>query len=89
MRRAVVDGAYVETLRMVWSIMCVLAGVMFMTSVIWIEELSLERELDTDQGFGTDSKATVVEDRHWRKPKSIDFVVLTLTICWRSLTLPS
>jgi hypothetical protein len=46
-----VIGAYVESLRMVWVVMCVLAGLMFMCSVLWIKELGLHTGLETDQGF--------------------------------------
>ncbi len=48
--------AYVESLRMVWILMCVFAGLMFIASVIWIKEISLERELETEQGFRYDVK---------------------------------
>jgi hypothetical protein len=50
-RRAVVVEAYVESLRMVWIVMCVIAGVAFICSLIWTAEISLERELETEQGF--------------------------------------
>ncbi|KAE8440809.1 hypothetical protein EG329_006541 [Mollisiaceae sp. DMI_Dod_QoI] len=48
--------AYVESLRMVWILMCVFAGLMFIASVLWIKEISLERELETEQGFRYDVK---------------------------------
>ncbi len=50
-RRAVVVEAYVESLRMVWIIMCAIAGVTFICSLVWTAEISLERELETEQGF--------------------------------------
>jgi MFS family permease len=46
--------AYVESLRMVWCVMCVLAGAAFIASLVWTNELSLERELETEQGFRYD-----------------------------------
>jgi hypothetical protein len=49
--RGIVVQAYVESLRMVWMIMCVLAGIMFVANVLWTEEISLKRELETEQGF--------------------------------------
>lgn len=49
--REVVVQAYVESLRMVWVTMCVLAGLMFVASVLWIEEIGLRKELETEQGF--------------------------------------
>jgi len=50
MRQAVVN-AYVESLRMVWVVMCIFAGVIFVASLIWIKEISLTREVETEQGF--------------------------------------
>lgn len=50
MKIAVVD-AYVKSLRMVWVIMCILAGCMFVSSLAWIKEIGLKRELETEQGF--------------------------------------
>lgn len=49
--REVVVQAYVESLRMVWIIMCVLAGLMFVASMLWIQEIGLRSELETEQGF--------------------------------------
>ena len=54
--KEVVIKAYVESLRFVWFIMCVLAAVALMASIFWTEEISLERELETDQGFIHDRK---------------------------------
>jgi hypothetical protein len=50
MRQLVVD-AYVESLRVVWIVMCIFAGVIFVASLVWIDEISLTRELETEQGF--------------------------------------
>ena len=50
MREAVVT-AYVESLRMVWIVMTIFAGVIFVASLIWIDELSLTRDVETEQGF--------------------------------------
>lgn len=49
--KAVVVQAYVKCLQTVWIVMCVLAGVAFIASLIFMKELSLDRDLDTDQGF--------------------------------------
>jgi len=49
--KSVAIGAYVESLRMVWTVLCVLAGVMFVCSVLWIKELGLHTGLETEQGF--------------------------------------
>jgi hypothetical protein len=55
--KEVVINAYVESLRLFWIVMCVLAGVAFMTSLLCTKELSLERELETEQGFIHDRKS--------------------------------
>lgn len=44
-------GAYVESLRMVWIVMCVLAGVALLLSLIFVKHISLDREHETEQGF--------------------------------------
>lgn len=49
--KEVVVQAYVESLRMVWIVMAVLAGAAFIASLVWTAEISLERELETEQGF--------------------------------------
>lgn len=59
MREAVVN-AYVESLRMIWVVICVLAGVAFVLSLVFIKEISLERELETEQGFIHDRKKPTV-----------------------------
>ncbi|KAH7418703.1 major facilitator superfamily domain-containing protein [Cadophora sp. MPI-SDFR-AT-0126] len=53
MKEAVVM-AYVESLRMVWCVMCVLAGGASVASLVWTREISLERNLETEQGFRYD-----------------------------------
>jgi hypothetical protein len=62
MRAAVVE-AYVESLRMVWIVMCILAGVIFVASLIWIKEISLTRELETEQGFRYGKEPGVDEEQ--------------------------
>jgi len=52
--KEVVIRAYVESLRMVWCVMCVLAGGASIASLVWTREISLERELETEQGFRYD-----------------------------------
>ena len=41
---------------MVWCVTCVLAGVAFIASLVWTREISLERKLQTEQGFRYDSE---------------------------------
>ncbi len=53
MKEAVIM-AYVESLRMVWCVMCALAGGVSIASLVWTREISLERELETEQGFRYD-----------------------------------
>ena len=36
---------------MVWCVICVLARGASIASLVWIREISLERELETEQGF--------------------------------------
>ncbi|KAG9245097.1 MFS multidrug transporter-like protein [Calycina marina] len=54
--KAVMKGVYVESLQMVWVIMCALGGVAFLTSLCFTKEISLERELETEQGFIGDER---------------------------------
>lgn len=54
--RKVVIQAYIESLQMVWIVMCILCGVAFLASLIWTKEISLNRELETEQGFRYDVK---------------------------------
>ena len=63
--KEVVIKTYVESLRMVWCIMCLLAGAAFIASLVWTSEISLERKLQTEQGFRYDSekkRSTVDEE---------------------------
>jgi MFS family permease len=46
--------AYVDSLRMVWLIMCVLATLALILAVVFTKGITLERELETDQGFQTE-----------------------------------
>jgi hypothetical protein len=43
--KEVVIKAYIKSLRIVWCIIYVLASVAFITSLVWIREISLERKL--------------------------------------------
>ena len=43
--------AYIKSLWMVWCVMCALAGRASIASLLWTREISLERELETEQGF--------------------------------------
>ncbi len=44
-------AAYVDSLRMIWIVMCVLASVALLLSLIFVKEISLDREHETEQGF--------------------------------------
>lgn len=59
--KAVVVKAYVDSLQTVWIVMCVVAGISFIASLIFVKELSLEKDLDTDQGFQYDHDRKVVD----------------------------
>lgn len=61
--KAVVIEAYVESLRMVWIVMTVLAGAAFVASIVWTAEISLERELETEQGFRYDDDKKSAEKK--------------------------
>lgn len=50
--------AYVDSLRVLWIVMCTFAGLSLILSILWVKEHSLERELETDQGFRHDVKLT-------------------------------
>ena len=56
MMKEVVIKAYIESLRVVWCVMCVLAGAAFIASLVWTREISLEGQLETEQGFIYDGK---------------------------------
>jgi hypothetical protein len=70
--KEVVIRAYIESLRVVWCVMCVLAGAAFIVSLVWTKEISLEREIETEQGFiynrkrkGTTDDATSASSSVW------------------------
>lgn len=54
--KAAVLNAYVDGLRAMHIVMTVLGLVAFVCSLIWIKEISLDRELETQQGFIHDAK---------------------------------
>lgn len=43
--------AYVDALQCVWSVLTALAGAALILSILFTQEKSLERELETEQGF--------------------------------------
>jgi hypothetical protein len=43
--------AYVDSLKMVWVIMCGLASLALMLSLLFIKDISLDREHETEHGF--------------------------------------
>jgi hypothetical protein len=68
--REVVIRAYVESLRMVWIVMCIFAGVIFVASLIWIDEISLTREIETEQGFMYDGRKSQDVEGQILRPSS-------------------
>lgn len=50
--------AYVDSLRVIWEVMCALSSVMLILSVTFTKDISLDRELETDQGFIHDQKVS-------------------------------
>ncbi|RAL59143.1 hypothetical protein DID88_006699 [Monilinia fructigena] len=59
--KQVVIGAYVHSLKMVWIVMCALAGLAFVNSLLFTKEIAMSGELETDQGFDYEYK-----ERKWR-----------------------
>jgi hypothetical protein len=55
--------AYVDSLRVIWEVMCALSGVMLILSLTFTKDISLDRELETDQGFIHDRKVSDEEKR--------------------------
>jgi hypothetical protein len=68
--REVVIRAYVDSLRMVWIVMCIFAGVIFVASLIWIGEISLTREIETEQGFRYGGKKCQDAEVQTERPSS-------------------
>jgi len=54
--------AYVDSLRVLWLIMCGLAGLAFILSLAFTKGKSLDRELETDQGFMHDDDWLLGDD---------------------------
>ncbi|KAH6692762.1 major facilitator superfamily domain-containing protein [Leptodontidium sp. MPI-SDFR-AT-0119] len=44
-------ATYVDSFKVIWIVMCVLASVTFLLSLIFVKDISLNRELETEQGF--------------------------------------
>jgi hypothetical protein len=44
-------AAYVDSLRIIWMVMCVLASGALLLSFIFVKDISLDREHETEQGF--------------------------------------
>ena len=55
--------AYVDSLRVIWEVMCALSGVILVLSITFTKDISLDRELETDQGFIHDRKVSDEESR--------------------------
>lgn len=76
--------AYVDSLRMIWTVMCALAGVAMILSFIFTKDISLDRELETEQGFMhsrpvSDIEANVVATT--TLPKQVIVLETELTDC--------
>lgn len=56
-------AAYVGSLRMIWIVMCVLASVAFVLSLIFVKDITLDRELETEQGFRYEASAASAPPR--------------------------
>ena len=54
LRRMHLIQAYVDSLQELWTVMCALAGLCLIVVVMWVKDHSLERELETEQGFRHD-----------------------------------
>jgi MFS family permease len=54
--------AYVDSLKYIWIVLCVFAGVAFVVS-LWTEALPLDRALNTEQGFKHKTKSTDEETK--------------------------
>ena len=55
-------AAYVDSFRMIWIAMCVLASVALILSLVFVKEISLDRELETEQGFKYKARASPRSD---------------------------
>lgn len=55
--------AYVDSLRVIWEVICVFSAVMFLLSVAFTKDISLDRELETDQAFIHERKVSDEEKR--------------------------
>ena len=54
--KGVIVAAYVDSFRMIWIVMCALAAVALLLSLICVKDISLDRDLQTDQGFRYETK---------------------------------
>jgi hypothetical protein len=43
--------AYVDSFRVIWMVMCILASVALLLSLVLVKDISLDRKLETEQGF--------------------------------------
>jgi hypothetical protein len=69
--KAEIVVAYVDSLRVIWEAMCALAGVMFILSLVFTKDISLDRELETDQGWRHETK---VPDEEKVEVKNVDSI---------------
>ena len=54
--------AYIDSLKVIWIVMCVICGVALLLSLAFTKNISLERPLETEQGFIHDQKEASVEE---------------------------
>lgn len=62
--------SYVESLRMIWLVMFVLALVALVLAALYTKSISLEREFETEQGFSGGKKKPIEFEMAVRDPES-------------------
>ena len=87
--------AYVDSLRVVWIVMCALGAVGLAVSLLWVRDVSLDRVLETDQGFVYDNKniggesESDLEIGQQTRPPSLPPLPTQAPLSLSSLSLPS
>lgn len=61
--RLALKEAYVDANKMIWIVICALAGVAFLVSLL-TEDLSLDRMLETEQGYKNKQKTADEEQKN-------------------------
>ncbi|KAH8798357.1 major facilitator superfamily domain-containing protein [Xylogone sp. PMI_703] len=55
--------AYVYSLRDIWIVLCALSSIALVLSLVFVRDIPLDRELETQQGFKYHAKTRLPEDR--------------------------